>query len=61
MTQENLNETEFLSERENFYSKEGKPYLVRCPKCKMENYAFSVTSGICCWCGWNANIGGEWE
>ena len=27
----------------------------RCPVCDRENYAMSVLSGICCWCGWNAN------
>ena len=26
-----------------------------CPVCETENYAFSVTSGVCCWCGWDAN------
>jgi len=39
---------------ENFEAN-GKTYLVRCPKCKRENYAMSVSSGICAWCGYNAN------
>ena len=32
-----------------------KTYLVKCPKCKKENYAHSVASGVCAWCGYNAN------
>lgn len=44
---------------ENFEA-DGKTYLVRCPKCKRENYAMSVSSGICAWCGYDANKeGGE--
>lgn len=39
---------------ENFEA-DGKKYLVRCPKCKRENYAMSVSSGICAWCGYDAN------
>lgn len=39
---------------ENFEAN-GKTYLVRCPKCERENYAMSVSSGICAWCGYNAN------
>ena len=27
----------------------------QCPCCERENYCMSVTPGICCWCGWNAN------
>lgn len=33
----------------------GKTYLVRCPKCGKENYALAVSSGVCCWCGYDAN------
>lgn len=33
----------------------GKTYLVRCPKCEKENYAMAVSSGICAWCGYDAN------
>lgn len=40
--------------QENFEA-DGKTYLVRCPKCKRENYAMSVSSGVCIWCGYNAN------
>ncbi len=39
---------------ENFEAN-GKTYLVRCPKCKRENYAMLVSSGICTWCGYDAN------
>lgn len=35
---------------------EGKYYLERCPKCGMENYALNVASGICTWCGFDANV-----
>lgn len=33
-----------------FKSKD-KYYLIRCPKCEMENYGPAVSSGQCCWCG----------
>ncbi len=33
----------------------GKVYLVRCPKCERENYAPAVASGVCVWCGYDAN------
>ena len=39
---------------ENFEA-DGKTYLVRCPKCKRENYAMAVSSGVCCWCRYDAN------
>jgi len=29
----------------------GKIYLTRCILCEKENYALSVTSGQCAWCG----------
>lgn len=40
---------------ENFKDNMGKTYLVRCPKCGKENYAPSVSSGVCAWCGYDAN------
>lgn len=44
---------------ENFVAN-GKTYLVRCPKCKKENHAMAVSSGVCCWCRYDANKeGGE--
>jgi ribosomal protein L37E len=39
----------------NFRNSEGKPYVVRCPACKRENYAMAVATGVCAWCGWDAN------
>lgn len=39
---------------ENFEAN-GKTYLVHCPKCGRENWAMSVSSGVCCWCGYDAN------
>jgi ribosomal protein L37E len=38
----------------NFYGKDGTPFLVRCPECCRENYAFSVASGQCAWCSYQA-------
>lgn len=29
-------------------------FMVRCPKCKLENYAPVVVLGICAWCGYKA-------
>jgi len=34
---------------------DGKVYLVRCPECGLENWAMAVASGVCCWCGYDAN------
>ena len=39
---------------ENFMV-DGKMYLVRCPKCHKENWSGAVSSGVCCWCGFDAN------
>ena len=36
---------------ENFYDKNGKFFMVYCPKCRLENHAMCVSSGICAWCG----------
>ena len=36
-----------------------KILLMRCPKCKRENYAINVVSGICTWCGYNAHDDSE--
>lgn len=40
----------------NFRDKNGNLYLVRCYACEpergRENYAMSVASGQCAWCGW---------
>ena len=45
---------ELKIEHPNFVSN-GKVYLVRCPKCDKENYAPSVASGKCAWCGLDAD------
>ena len=37
--------------KENFRDGENV-FLVRCPKCRRENYKSSVASGECAWCGW---------
>ena len=39
----------------NFSDKDGRCYLVKCPKCKKENYALAVYDGICNWCGFDLN------
>lgn len=44
--------------QENFEA-DGSIYLIICPKCNKENYATAVSSGICVWCGYDANKGGE--
>ena len=36
-------------------SEKEKKILIRCPKCKRENYAFNVASGICTWCYFDIN------
>lgn len=42
----------------NFRDEKGNLYLVRCFACPghgdrgKENYAMSVSGGICAWCGW---------
>lgn len=46
-------------EMEENFVVNGKTYLVRCPKCGKENHAVRVSSGICAWCGYNANGGVE--
>lgn len=33
----------------------GKVFLVKCPECNLENYAFNVAIGVCAWCGYDAN------
>ncbi|MDO8669595.1 MAG: hypothetical protein Q7K65_04855 [Candidatus Buchananbacteria bacterium] len=31
--------------------------LIKCPVCQKENYAVSVSSGVCVFCDFNANAG----
>jgi len=45
-----------MSNRYGFKSDKGKVYLQRCPKCGLENWAMSVTSGVCAWCGYKATL-----
>lgn len=45
-----------MSTREDtFINKDGNICMVRCIKCKRENYAMAVYSGMCAWCGHDAN------
>jgi hypothetical protein len=49
---------EQLANRANF-THEGQLYLVRCMACSdtprgRENYAPSVATGACAWCGWRS-------
>lgn len=30
-------------------------YMIRCPKCNMENYLPDVATGICTWCEYDVN------
>ena len=36
----------------NFKNKDGRLFMVRCPRCEEENYAPAVPSGICVNCGY---------
>lgn len=45
--------------RAGFRTAEGKLYLQKCPRCKHENYACNVATGICTWCGWKEGDGFE--
>ena len=38
-----------------FVKDDGKLAMVKCLKCEQENYALNVLSGICTWCGFDAN------
>ena len=49
-----MDEIKFEDCAANFYGKDGNPYLVRCPKCKRENYAMNVATGKCTWCDYVA-------
>ena len=52
MNDEPTKEPRADDQRENFRDASGNLFLVRCPKCKRENYAFCVAVGQCAWCGW---------
>jgi ribosomal protein L37E len=45
---------QLMDRRENFYGDDGKPFVVYCPSCKLENHSMSVAAGQCAWCGWTA-------
>lgn len=46
----------FNSEEEGVgYEDEDGVGLIKCPKCKRENWAMAVSSGQCCWCGYDVN------
>ena len=47
----------FLDCPANFHDKNGRPFLVRCPSCRRENWAPNVAEGVCAWCGWIAPLG----
>lgn len=34
---------------------DSKLCVQRCGRCHQENYVMAVSSGQCCWCGWDAN------
>lgn len=36
----------------NYRDEDGKLCIVSCPECGRENYALTVSTGRCCWCGW---------
>lgn len=38
-----------------YMKEDGKIGMIRCFECGKENYAMSVASGICAWCGHDAN------
>ena len=42
-------------EEKGLWQQEGSIYMARCPKCGRENYTPNVLTGICAWCGYNAN------
>jgi ribosomal protein L37E len=46
-----------MSEKEgySYTDKDGKICMIRCLKCKRENYILAVSSGMCAWCGYDAN------
>lgn len=45
-----------LGPKNGFKGKSGKYFLEFCPDCERENRIADVASGLCHWCGFNANI-----
>ena len=37
-----------------FKTKEGKLFLIYCPRCGRKNCIYSVSRGTCAWCGYKA-------
>lgn len=35
-----------------FRTDNGRLFLLRCPKCDLENWAMAVADSVCAWCGW---------
>lgn len=33
-----------------------KIYLIKCPRCKSENYIYAVEENICVWCEYEASL-----
>lgn len=49
----NLDQEYLKPTRGNFVDEEtGDFFMVRCPKCKLENWLPAVATGICAHCGW---------
>ena len=44
-----------MNPKYGFIDKNGNMFLQYCPKCGRENYLMNVPSGVCSWCGYNAN------
>jgi hypothetical protein len=42
--------------QENFRDDKGKPFMVRCSCCGLENHAMAVATGGCAWCGWHEGL-----
>lgn len=42
-----------LAKEVEYYPDTDTLLLIKCPRCKAENYAMAVIDGICCWWGFN--------
>lgn len=42
-----------------YMNNDGKRCMIRCFECGKENYAMTVASGFCAWCGHDANEKGQ--
>ena len=50
-----MNKPIILADGVEYYQETQDLLLLRCPKCRKENYAPNVASGICTWCGYDAH------